>query len=55
VGVSRHQRPCIAGNIGFGQEVFQAFEQVFAVFVVFKDLATFDTPNDHMVQDAGGI
>ena len=55
MSVIRHQRPCIARNIFFRQKLTDTFEKIIAILIVFEDVSTFDTPNNNMMKNPGGV
>jgi len=50
-----HQRPCVAGGLGFTQDRLQPLEKIVAVGVLPKDPAALDTTANDMVQGTRGV
>jgi hypothetical protein len=55
MGVIRHQRPCVANNMGFREKVFDAPQKIIAVVIISENMTPLDTTNDDVVQNTGRI
>ena len=55
MGVIGHKGPGVAGDSGFGQKKRKSFDQVITIIIGLKYVATFNPPDDHVVQNSGRI
>jgi hypothetical protein len=51
----RERIACVAGGLGFTQDILQPPEKIVAVGILAKDLAAFDTTANYMMQSTRGI
>ena len=49
------QGPGVALGLGFFENICQAVEEGVAVFIVAKDLSSFDSPGHDVLEEAGGV
>jgi hypothetical protein len=50
-----HQYPGIAAGLGFWDQQFQPIQKVLIIRLAPEDSSTFDSPDDDMMEDPGGI
>jgi len=55
VSVIRQKGPGVTGGSGFRQQLTQPFNKVVAIFIVSKDVPTFNSPDDNVMQNTRSI
>ena len=51
----REERPCVTGGLSLGQELSQAVQHIFPIFIIREYLSTLYPPDHDLVQDTGRV